>query len=369
MIKREVTIFLIICIIYVLALIGYKQNPFIYRMDPHLIGRYYLSQDITHEVDGKRLFLSDDEIHIAAGYLYAMGENPVDYNFQHPPLIKYMFGFMTRLTDNPYLVQVMLSIVLLMSTYYLALRISGSKTVAMGSVVLLSFDRLFISFSTQALLDLGQSVLIMFYLTTSVYFRDKYWLQGIVLGLLLTSKFWAGSLFFIVFINSYLMLRKQFNLRGFMRQLSVGFFIFCLVYIRSFVEQRGAFNIVFFELKTLKYWFHHSVSSVPGASLILFTTGYLKSWWGAQEVLRAQYWSLVWPIGLCTTAVIASKRILGEKLKLSTPTLIYTIPVTYLGYLSIQAAYERYFIILLPYLYIGMASILTPPIMKMLPRR
>lgn len=369
MIKREVTIFLIICIIYVSALIGYKQNPFTYRMDPHLIGRYYLSQDITHEVDGKRQFLSDDEIHIAAGYLYAMGENPVDYNFQHPPLIKYMFGFMTRLTDNPYLVQVILSIALLTSTYYVALRISGSKIVAMGSVVLLSSDRLFISFSTQALLDLGQSVLIMLYLTTSVYIRDKYWPQGIVLGLLLTAKFWAGSLFFIVFINLFLILKKQFNLRRFIYQLGVGFFVFCLVYLRSFIAQRGAFNIVFFELKTLKYWFHHSVSSVPGASLILFITGYLKSWWGAKELLRAQYWSLAWPIGLCITTVVACKRILGEKLRPSTPTLIYTIPVTYLGYLSIQAAYERYFIILLPYLYIGMASILTEPIMKLLRRR
>ncbi|MGB3020258.1 MAG: glycosyltransferase family 39 protein [Microgenomates group bacterium] len=355
--------------IYFASLFFYRQNPFVYRMDPHLIGRYYLSQDITHEVDGKRLFLSDDEIHIAAGYLYAMGENPVDYNFQHPPLIKYMFGFMTRLTDNPYLVQVILSVALLMSTYYLALRISESKIVAMGAVVLLSFDRLFISFSTQALLDLGQSVLIMLYLITSVYFRDKYWLQGIVLGLLLTAKFWAGSLFFIVFINSYLMLRKQFNLRRFIYQLGVGSVMFCLVYLRSFVAQRGAFNIIFFELKTLKYWFHHSVSSVYGASLILFTTGYLKSWWGAKEVLRAQYWSLVWPIGLCITAVVACKRILREKLRVSPATLIYTIPVTYLGYLSIQAAYERYFIILLPYLYIGLSSILTPPIMKKLRRR
>ena len=48
-----------------------------------------LSQDIPHEVAGKRLFLSDSEIHIASGYLYALGNNPITFNFQHPPFIKY----------------------------------------------------------------------------------------------------------------------------------------------------------------------------------------------------------------------------------------------------------------------------------------
>ncbi len=338
-------------------------------MDPHLIGRYYLSQDITHEVDGKRLFLSDDEIHIAAGYLYSMGADPTEYNFQHPPLIKYMFGFMTRLTDNPYLVQVVLSLLLLLLTYFLGFTVSRSWKGALLASALLAIDPLFISFSTLALLDLGQSVLVISYLIVSVIYTRKYWLQGIILGLLLTSKFWAGSLFFIALINCYLLIKRRFDTRHFTYQICTAFFVFCLVYARSFIAHRGLFNIVFFELKTLKYWFHHSVSSVYGASLILFTTGYLKSWWGAKEVLRAQYWSLVWPIGLCITAVVACKRILREKLRLSPATLIYIIPVTYLGYLSIQAAYERYFIILLPYLYIGLASILIPPIMKKLRRR
>lgn len=355
MTKHRAFAVIVICVIYVQSLIIHKQNPFNYRMDPHLIGRYYLSQDIPHEVDGKRVFLSDDEIHIAAGYLYSMGADPTEYNFQHPPLIKYMFGFMTRLTDNPYLVQVVLSLLLLLLTYFLGFTVSRSWKGALLASALLAIDPLFISFSMQALLDLGQSVLVISYLIVSVIYTRKYWLQGIILGLLLTSKFWAGSLFFIALINCYLLIKRRFDTRHFTYQICTAFFVFCLVYARSFIAHRGLFNIVFFELKTLKYWFHHSVSSVPGASLVLFMTGYLKSWWGAREVLRAQYWTLLWPIGLCMTSIASVRRLMHERMKPNLMTLIYVISPTYLAYLSIQAAYERYFIVLLPYLYIGMA--------------
>lgn len=338
-------------------------------MDPQLISRYHLSQDIPHEVNGKRVFLSDDEIHIAAGYLYSVGEDPVDYNFQHPPLIKYLFGFMTRATGNPYLVQVLLSLGLLILTYDLAQRISCSEMVALSSITLLAFDPLFISFSTQALLDLGQSVLIALYLISSQYYPRKYWLRGVILGLLLTSKFWAGSLFFLVLLNGYLMLKRVFRVKEFIYQLGIGFLVFCVVYLRSFVTHHGMFNIIFFELKTLKYWFHHSVSSAPGSAMLLFTTGYLKSWWGARGIIRAQYWSIMWPLGLVVTAVASLQRVAPKKTRVSFTTLILIVPAAYLTYLSIQAAYERYFIILLPYLYIGLSLVVVPRVMKQFRRR
>jgi hypothetical protein len=94
-----------------------------------------------------------------------------------------------------------------------------------------------------------------------------------------------------------------------------------------FINQKGKFNIVFYQLKTLKYWFNHSTSSILGASLILFLTGYFKSWWGRRNIIRSDVWTIIWPLSFITliAGVIKNKK-MDEKI------IIYLIPILYLLY-------------------------------------
>src|SRR3989338_364000 len=66
---------------YFAALLLFKRDIFSFKFDHRLINRYFLSQDITYEPKGKRLFLSDAEIYMASGYLYSKGADPTLYNF------------------------------------------------------------------------------------------------------------------------------------------------------------------------------------------------------------------------------------------------------------------------------------------------
>ena len=341
---------------YLFSLFLYKQNPFEYKFDNTLVNKYYLSQDITYEPSGKRLFLSDDEIHIAAGYLYAKGADPTLLNFQHPPFIKYLFGYSTLLFNNPYIVQVAMSFSLLMITFQLGLRTFKKWEVGLVGAMLLAVDPLFISFSTRALLDLGQTVLLLSYVLLVLYFPKRIISQGLVLGLLFGSKFWAGSLFFLGLFTAYKLYSKQFIWKEYIKQIAIGAVVFSLTYFRTFINNSGLFNIVFFELKTLKYWFAHSVSSNFGSSVELFLLGNMRSWWGDGSMVREALWSPIWPLALVVSLTMSIKEVIKTKWKIKREFMIYLVPIAYLAYLSIQAPFVRYFIVILPFLYISLSQ-------------
>ncbi len=115
--KNWLLVFFIICF-YLFSLSIQKPEIFTFKFDKTLIDRYFLSQDIPHEVPGKRLFLSDADVDLATGYLYATGSDPSLYNFEHMPLIKYLYGFSVLLFNNPYPVTVTFGMLLIVLYYY-----------------------------------------------------------------------------------------------------------------------------------------------------------------------------------------------------------------------------------------------------------
>lgn len=373
MFLKKITLFLVIAI-YLLIIFLRQPQIFTYRFDSALIDQYFLCQDIPNEVPGKRVFLSDGEIHQAAGYLYWQGHDPTEINFQHPPLIKYLFGLSIELFNNPFIPQIIFGTTLIYLTYLFGTRVFQSHYVGLIASLLLAIDPLLSSLSSEALLDLGQAVFILAYVLVSINPKRKYFWQGVYLGLIATSKFWAGALFFMVLTFAYKLiankkidknfLKKIINkkeikriIKLFFLQLLVAFVVFTSVYLPTFIYKRGLFNIVFFELKTLKYWFHHSISSIPFASLILFVTGYFKTWWD-NTIVKTPSWNILWPISFFISLFAINKSILNER-RVNQQTLLFFLPLLYLIYLGVQAPFERYFIIILPFLYLSLANWIT----------
>ncbi len=370
MFLKKYAIFLVIGI-YFLTLIFRQPQIFTHRFDLDLINQYFLCQDIPNEVPGKRVFLSDGEIHQAAGYLYWQGYNPAEINFQHPPLIKYLFGLSIKLFNNPFIPQIIFGVTLIYLTYLCGTRVFQSRPVGLLASFLLAVDPLLSSLSADALLDLGQAVFILAYILVSINQKRSYFWQGVFLGFVAASKFWAGALFFFAATFIYQPIKKkEFNknfikkivnkkllkqtINYFLLQLSVAFIIFCIIYLPSFVYKRGAFNIIFFELKTLKYWFNHSISSMPFASLVLFITGYFKTWWD-NSIVRTPSWTILWPISFFTNLFTTGKYLFDKK-RINKQIFLNLLPVLYLVYLGVQAPFERYFIIVLSFLYLQLSK-------------
>lgn len=74
---KKVDFWLLFLLFILFLVFSYFKNPdiFKYRFDEGLIDNYFRSQDIEDKEDKikDRIFLSDSEIYLATGYLYAKG--------------------------------------------------------------------------------------------------------------------------------------------------------------------------------------------------------------------------------------------------------------------------------------------------------
>ncbi len=347
---RRAVLFIIILAIYLVNLFLQKKYIFTYQFNKKLIKRYLCSQDIPYEPACKRLFISDGDLHMTVGYLYATGASPTDYHFQHMPLIKYLYGYSILLFNNPYWIEIIFGIGYLLLIYLLAIRITKSLTLAFISTLLVALDPLLIMISGDISLDLGQAFFMLVYLYLSLFYSQQILLSGLALGLFAAAKFWGAVPFFFLIINSYLFYKKKINLKKIIFQLGVAFAVFNLVYLKTYLNNGGKFNIFFFQLKTLKYWFTHSTASLPFSSVILFLTGYYKSWWENNKIIKGEVWSWIWPLMFTISFWLIVNKI--RKKQYDKIFIVVLIPVLYLFYLGAQAPFLRYFILVLPFFYI-----------------
>jgi hypothetical protein len=213
---------------------------------------------------------------------------------------------------------------------------------------------LLMTLTSGATFDVGQAVLMMLYGLTVLFRPKNFLLQGLLLGLFASAKFWGDVPFFILMFNGYNLLKHRFDLKTFLLHLFFGFLFFSSTYIVAFVHNNGNFNIIFFQLKVLKYWITHSTASVPFSSVILFLTGYHKSWWGDQGIVKGETWGILWPFSVLLAILTLKKDILQRQI--TKKTLFAFLPLVYLLYLGAQAPFIRYFILILPFFYSTTAS-------------
>jgi len=334
---------------YLLKLFFVYPEIFNYRFNKSLVDKYFCSQDITREVPCPRVFLSDGDLHIAAGYLYIKGYDPSQYHFQHTPFLKYIYGLTILLFQNPYYLEITLVMLYLIVSYIFTVKVFKSNAVATLTAILLSLGPLLRILAGDLSFDVGQAILMLLY-GMAVLLRPKnFILQGVLLALFAGAKFWGAVPFFVVVFNGFNLVNKKFYWKKFILQMIVAFFVFSLFYTVTFINNKGNFNIIFFQLKIFKYWITHSLSKTPFASLILFLTGYYKSWWEMKEIVQGEVWNLLWPLSF----IVASYKLFKDVVKrqINKKTLFAFIPIAYLFYLGPQAPFVRYFILILPFFY------------------
>ena len=359
---------ILIVIFYSIFVFFRHPDALNYQFNQNLISDYLRSQDIEDLEDRikDRIHISDSDIYIASGYLYAKGESPTKYNFQQAPLVKYLFGFSTIIFDNPFLIQIVFGLLLLVLIYILGLKIFNSASIGILASGFLLFDPLFSSLISEGLLDLGQSVFSTTYVLVALLIPSNFVLHGVLLGLIGASKSWITSVFFVAVIYSYkLILKKEkVKFKNIFLTVVIAFITFSLAYLKVFIETQGRFNIFFWQFKSLKFLIDHDTSTFVGGSIVLFLTGYFREWWKQSELLRTQIWSPLWP-----TAFVGSILNIFMEKKTSPSYVIYLLPVLYLLYISTGAPFSRYFIVVTPFFYLGLSKILVDNVTRLRGRK
>lgn len=161
----------------------------------------------------------------------------------------------------------------------------------------------------------------------------------------------------------YKIIKKEINWKFFFLHLLVAFIIYSSLYLRTFILKLGHFNIIYFVLKVFKYRLQHNTASLFGSSLLMYLTGYFKTWWGAGDFVRTNIWSVLWPVSLVISIFSVFKSRFLRRMRIE--NLITAIPFLYLIYLGVQAPFPRYFLIILPFAYLGLASFISGRLTKL----
>lgn len=330
------------------ALVAFRNIDFeSEKVTGDYIATYLRSQDINFDVK-PRAHISDEHIYVASGFLYATGSSPTEYNFQHPPLIKYLFGISAIHLGSAMWVQYAFAVALPLLTYLLGMKIFKSNFVGFMGSIFLIFDPLFINLSRHALLDLGQATFAVSYVLVSLCFPKRPAVSGMLLGLFAASKFYSPAIVYFLAVEALLFItNKKIDAKRILITLASSFLVFNLIYIQAYLKV-GRFNIMFWQAKIIKYMLHHDAAASVGASIVLFMTGSFKNWWGRGP--SRDTWSLLWP-----TAFLVNLVNILRSTHIDKKMFIFAFPVLYLISLSAQAPFSRYFILVMPFLYLGTA--------------
>lgn len=334
---RKFIPYILITIVFGLFIGIWHKNSLAYKFNPTLIHDYLRSQDIEDPkgLIKDRIIMSDSDTYQATGYLYATGSDPTKYNFQHPPLIKYLFGVSILLTGNPYWVQIIFGLIFLFLTYFLSSKVLMNRIIKIIPPLLLIVDPLFGSMMTETLLDLGQAVFALGYIILVFFFPEAWIFQGIILGLFAASKFWSTAVVIVglVYIFKLFIKKEKINLSKVVLSFVLAFITFSLIYIVSLIK---GLNIFFFLAKDLKYMLNHDSAGEFGGSIILF----LKS-------------NIFWAVGLIGGIWMAIKT-----KTIQVQFFFFLLPLIYLLSISTQLPFARYYLIILPFVYLNIVSFL-----------
>ena len=332
--KRSNYLYLLVLSFLYLLFVFLNRQAFFQKFDPEVVNRYLRSQDIEDRQNliKDRIFISDSDIYIASGYLYANGTKPTDYNFQHPPFIKYLFGLSAKYFNLPLLPNMIFAAVLIFEVCLLGKLIYKSEFIGTLSSIMLMFDPVYKEVATYALLDIGQIVFVLGFLIITIFYSKHFMLEGLFLGLALASKFYSPIIIFLSLVYLYKVVNKNFNLKRELIVMLIAVAIFCFTYLLVY-----PFNIFFHQAKLVKFMLDHNRSVEWGGVLKIFFGGYF-----------------IWPV----LFFLNMFNFINSKM-FSFQSLFLLIPIFYLVIFTFQIPFTRYFIFILPFLYISFGKALT----------
>ncbi|MEK7534727.1 MAG: hypothetical protein AAB600_05380, partial [Patescibacteria group bacterium] len=317
---------------------------------------YYNSQYAKKENPG---IMPDETFESFAGGAFARGVNPILIVHEHPPLGRYIIGLSTILFDNA---KTLILPCLLISVFgiYLIGRIILKKTlfvlIPLGIFV---NEPLFVSKLTIApLLEPIQLPFIIF----SLYFfirgieskKSLPWFMAtsLMVGAVASIRFFILGAALFVSMLIYMILRKKLDKKVVQFVVSLPFSLIPLFasYTKTMMDGYSFLQI----LGVQKYIFayHHSKIIVFFSfwDLILFNRWH--TWWGDRRILHEVHWIIAWPISAFLTyaslILVFLKKIKASKARKA----LFIWIIVYSLLLSMGTATTRYFLPLLPFLYI-----------------
>jgi hypothetical protein len=333
-----------------------KYTSFTYWKNFSDLKKVYLdSQYVNKHPKG---WIPDEIVNSYAGGEYIKGTNPVLIAADTPPLGRYLIGLSVLIFNNENIVTLVFAALSLWLMYLVGQQIFSNRLVSIIAPLIFSFEPIFknqIKYSP--LLDIFQLVFLLscFYFFNKAVFKQNgivnFIFANISLGLFMATKFYITGIVIVAAWILVLVLRKKWvQLKYLLLSLPVSLITMLSSYSMLFAF---GYNLKSF-LGVQKYIFlyHKSQLILPFSiwPLILFNKWYV--WYGSNPISFDSQWLITWP---AVTLISISTFVLGviKKIKLNENILVLIAwVIMYFGFFSFGQITSRYFVILIPVLYI-----------------
>jgi len=303
-------------------------------------------------------WIPDDPVNAYAGGAYVKGVNPVLIAADTPPLGRYLIGISALIFNNENTVNLICVILSLILLYVLSYQIFRSNFLALAPPFLLSFEPILKNqLIYSPLLDIIQ---LVFILAAFICFNKALnskksllflFLANVFLGFFISTKFFiTGSTIIAAFYLVLLLKKDKRRLLELTLVFPVSIFILLLSYVRALTL--GYTLNKFLGIQKWVFLYHKSQLILPFSiwPLILLNKWYV--WYGAKPVITDAQWFISWPVVMLLSIITALFGVF-KKIKLNENVwVLIAWVILYFAFFSFGQIASRYFVILIPVLYV-----------------
>lgn len=335
---------------------GYSKN----YEDLHKL--YYESQYVNKYNPS---IIPDETFESFVGGAFIRGVNPILIVHEHPPLGRYIIGLSTLLFDNASTIIIPLIAVSILGVFLIARLILKKTILALIPLLIFINESLFLSkFKYAPLLEPIQLPFIIF----SIYFfikgvlskKSLNWFiaSSVMLGFVISIRFFILGLAICASMIFFFILRWKADRKFIMYIFSLPFSILILIlsYTKTIQEGYSVFQV--FSIQKYILFYHKSklISFFSFWDLMLFNRWH--TWWGDRRIISDSEWFIFWPFSIILTFLFFV-FVLRKKMIFSVPEkIIFLWIFMYSLLLSVGNSTTRYFLPLVPFLYILSVSFL-----------
>lgn len=354
-----IPLLLVLCIVFNVGSVISSQGSKYFTHDywqrfPALKQVYYASQYATKHPVG---WIPDEAAFDYAGGALISGVNPILVVPDAPPLGKYFIGLSAIIFGNEHIIVLLFGVVSLLMLFILGRQIFHSVTLALIPPTLFSFEKIFKNqFIYTPLLDFMQLtfLLIALYFFNMGRLKKKplfFFLASIAIGCFISIKFFVSGITIIAAMLLVLLLHKAWNK---IIWLGLSFLLAPVVllstYIRSFMYDPNIHR--FLGIQKWIFEYHKGQIMLPFTVWPLLMTNRWYVWFGNKPIISDPQWSITWPIITIISFATIVLYILKKIPRTFAIEVLMAWQCFYLLFLCIGQIFSRYFLILIPIMYI-----------------
>lgn len=310
-------------------------------------------------VDKKGDFIPDYIIYAYAGGTLIKGTSPILVNPETPPLGKYLIGLSVLIFKNENIITLVAGVSSLFLLFLIGKQIFASKITALLPPLILSFEPLFKNqFAFTPLLDIIHLAFLLgaFYVFIKAVNSQKntllyFLLASILLGCFISTKFFGvGAAVIAAWYISLILSKNKKHIIYMTLTFPVSVLFLLSTYIGVFFTNYPLSQFLGIQKWIFLYNKGHMQHPFSVWSLLLFNKW--QTWWGTNEVLSDAQWSILWPASIIITLLTIFFYIFRKIPRKRGVEAIMAFLILYLALLSLSDSTVRYFVILLPMLYL-----------------